>query len=101
MKFLAFVLSIAFSSTIFAQAAPNNLNVKGVMRTGSGGYVVSGSGNPVITPQAADIRPAGGTSLIFCIDNIPDMLKHAAGGRVPACDNTDFVGRPLAPAAKK
>ena len=97
MKFFAFVFTLVFSSVALAQSASNNLNVRGVMRTGSGGYVVNGSGNPVTTPAAADIRPAGGTSLIFCINNIPDMLKHAAGGNVPACDNTDLVGRPLTP----
>jgi|LauGreDrversion4_2_1035121.scaffolds.fasta_scaffold760370_2 hypothetical protein len=97
MKFFVLFFIAVFSSVALAQSSSNSLNVRGVMRTGSGGYVVSGSGNPVITPAAADIRPAGGTSLIFCIDNIPDMLKHAAGGNVPACNNTDLVGRPLTP----
>jgi hypothetical protein len=97
MKFFIFVFTVVFSSLTLAQSATTDLNVRGVMRTGSGGYVVSGSGNPVTTPSAADLRPAGGTSLIFCINNIPDMLKHAAGGNVPACNNTDLVGRPITP----
>ena len=101
MKLITFVLALVFSSAVFAQnASADPKNGKGVWRTGSGGYLVDNTGAPVISPFSADLRPPLGLSLVHCINNIPDLYKYAAGIRVPSCDNTDHVGRPLPPTKK-